>query len=485
MKWFVGSIQEAVHASKQKKAIFVAFIEGKDDTSTQLSQIIESREISSRLEQDHFVAIKIESGTETYRFFAQIYQLVPVPCIYFIDAVGSPIEVVANNCQISELAVKIDDMLVKQGKTASGSSTSFIKSEQKATTVSAPTNVTTLENNSPIASQAEIQSSQESTSELTHEEKVKRAQQLIELQKKQRIEEEIKKGKERELERRKRERELQELRLKQRDLEIKQSHEERLKEKADDAAARERVRQQIAQDKLLRKEKELALKKQATQQSEKQQIITPQSSNNDSSLTRIQFRLPSGSTHMGQFEPTVTLGTLRDYVSTNIEIPFQQFTLSTSFPRRDLLVEDDNKTLTELGLIPTCVILILPLKNSNSKSIITSSKDIGFLSRIIWTIFSPVIGVYNYVMRYFFNTNRGPGRSQNDEPNSGEFSNTANENNSQDVSNMQRMGGLHRRNLGTGSTKVFKVQGNIHRLHSPRDDDDENNTWNGNSTQQM
>lgn len=82
---------------------------------------------------------------------------------------GSPIEVVANNCQISELAVKIDEMLVKQGKTASGSSTSFIKSEQKATTVSAPTNVTTLENNSPIPLQAEIQSSQESTSELTHE----------------------------------------------------------------------------------------------------------------------------------------------------------------------------------------------------------------------------------------------------------------------------------------------------------------------------
>lgn len=109
--------------------------------------------------------------------------------------------------------------------------------------------------------------------------------------------------------------------------------------------------------------------KQATQQSEKQQIITPQSSNNDSSLTRIQFRLPSGSTHMGQFEPTVTLGTLRDYVSTNIEIPFQQFTLSTSFPRRDLLVEDDNKTLTELGLIPTCVILILPLKNVSIASI--------------------------------------------------------------------------------------------------------------------
>lgn len=28
MKWFDGSIQEAVLASKKKKAIFVAFIEG-------------------------------------------------------------------------------------------------------------------------------------------------------------------------------------------------------------------------------------------------------------------------------------------------------------------------------------------------------------------------------------------------------------------------------------------------------------------------
>lgn len=84
---------------------------------------------------------------------------------------------------------------------------------------------------------------------------------------------------------------------------------------------------------------------------------------NDTSLTRIQFRLPSGSTHMGQFEPTVTLGSLRNYVSTNIELPFQQYTLSTSFPRKDLFPEDDNKTLIELELVPTCVILILPLKN--------------------------------------------------------------------------------------------------------------------------
>ncbi|KAJ8941716.1 hypothetical protein NQ318_023312 [Aromia moschata] len=32
---------------------------------------------------------------------------------------------------------------------------------------------------------------------------------------------------------------------------------------------------------------------------------------------------------------------------------------------------------------------------------------------------------------------------------------------------------------------VIKRQGNVHRLGDRRDSDDESNTWNGNSTQQM
>lgn len=40
---------------------------------------------------------------------------------------------------------------------------------------------------------------------------------------------------------------------------MKQAYEERMKEKAADAAAREKVLQQIAQDKLERKQKELAM----------------------------------------------------------------------------------------------------------------------------------------------------------------------------------------------------------------------------------
>lgn len=86
---------------------------------------------------------------------------------------------------------------------------------------------------------------------------------------------------------------------------------------------------------------------------------------NNATVARIQFRLPSGYSHTGQFEPSSTLRTLRNYVVENIELPFRQFAMSMSFPRRELTNEENDKTLLELELVPTAVILILPLKTVN------------------------------------------------------------------------------------------------------------------------
>lgn len=66
---------------------------------------------------------------------------------------------------------------------------------------------------------------------------------------------------------------------------------------------------------------------------------------------------------MGKFEANTTLRELRAYVSSNIDLPFRQFSMSMSFPRRDLTTEDDERTLLDLELVPTAVILILPSKN--------------------------------------------------------------------------------------------------------------------------
>jgi len=101
------------------------------------------------------------------------------------------------------------------------------------------------------------------------------------------------------------------------------------------------------------------------QQSQCQEQPKYNPTSNNATVTRIQFRLPSGNSYTGQFEPSNTLRTLRTYVTENIDLPFRQFAMSTSFPRRELTNEENDKTLLELELVPTAVILILPLKNVN------------------------------------------------------------------------------------------------------------------------
>ncbi|XP_020280469.1 UBX domain-containing protein 4 isoform X2 [Pseudomyrmex gracilis] len=526
MKWFTGSINEAVATSKSRKAVFVVFIEGKDDTSAQFAHTIDTTEVSSRLEEDSFVAIRLESGSEAYRFFAQIYQLVPVPSLFFIGENGTPLEIIAGNTTAVELASKIDNVLTKAGKNSKQSSVNLIDAEQKATAaasssnnnivettacsvnetkansntdlVSIPNNIPNNEEDDTKASTSENQDKdneeaskthaeikQENQSkELTAEEKVERARKLIELQRKQRAEEEERKEREREIERRKTGRDVQKMRQMQHELEIKHAQEERKREMAAEAAAREKVRLQIAQDKLERKQKELVLQQQMQQQQQQQYQELPKSnpSLNNATVTRIQFRLPSGNSHTGQFEPASTLRALRTYVVENIELPFRQFTMSTSFPRRELTNEEDDKTLLDLELVPTAVILILPLKNSNVTTAVTSAQHVAFPSRFLWPFFTVFNYVYNYIVGFFSGTNRGGDQHDNSGNND-----SAEANNNPDratSSNRQNVVQSSRRNLGNQGGTTIRTEGNVHRLHSGGDDDDENNTWNGNSTQQ-
>ncbi|XP_014480252.1 PREDICTED: UBX domain-containing protein 4 [Dinoponera quadriceps] len=541
MKWFVGSINEAVVTSKSRKAIFVVFVEGKDDTSAQLAQIINAPEVSSRLEEEHFVAIRVESESEAYGFFVQIYQLVPVPSLFFIGENGTPLEIIAGAVTADDLVLKINNVLTQAGKSNKNASSSLIDAEQKAAAIntnndaataaesveSAESNIDDVEchsntdsvtvestkvdisNNKDVTedsikaatslntedkdnnekSQENAETTEIQNQELTAEEKVERAQKLIELQRKQRLEEEVKKEREREIERRKRGRDVQKMRQMQQDLEVKQACEERMREKAAEAAAREKVRQQIVQDKLERKQKELALQQQLKQQQQGQEQPKQNPVPSNATVTRIQFRLPSGNSHTGQFEPSSTLRTLRNYVVENIELPFRQFSMSTSFPRRLLTNEEDDKTLLELELVPTAVILILPLKNPNATTTVTSAQDVGFLSRYMWPLFTPVIGVYNFIfviIGYFFGTNRNSNRQRSNSDSDGaETTRNADRAASSNRRNVAQSSGLFRRYLGNHEGTTIRAQGNIHRLHSDGDDNDENNTWNGNSTQQM
>lgn len=48
---------------------------GKCETSKEVARTIHSPEVSSRLETDKFIAIKLQSDSEYYTFFAQICKL--------------------------------------------------------------------------------------------------------------------------------------------------------------------------------------------------------------------------------------------------------------------------------------------------------------------------------------------------------------------------------------------------------------------------
>ncbi|XP_012252086.2 UBX domain-containing protein 4 isoform X2 [Athalia rosae] len=530
MKWFQGGINEAVAASKSRKAIFVVFVEGKDDASVEIAKVVDSGEISSRLERDEFVAIKLEGGSESYGFFAQIYKLVPVPSLFFIGQNGAPIEVIAGETSIADLMTKIDTILKKVEPAQKDSSTSLIQAEQNVAslTISAKpseaeistTNLDTAKSEAsmaPLPTTSKQHQDSETTDsvtakpspavptpetkplkkldtpsqsssvseipELTAEEKLERARQLIELKKQQREEEEARKARESEIERRKTGQELLKLKQKQQDLEIKQAYEERQREKAAEAAAKERVRQQIAQDKIERKQRELNRQQQSSQPSPVQEQPKPRTPTaNDSGIVRIQFRLPSGTPHMGQFESTITLGALRAYIVDNIELPFRQFALSTSFPRRELTAADDGKTLVELELVPSAVILILPVRNSNNTAVVTSAQDDGYLSRFMWAIFASIASAFGYIRAYFTGIPPRPTVHQNSSSTTSSTDGPI----SPSAQTSAPPPGLIRRNLGGQGSTTIRAQGNIHRLNSSGDQDsDENNTWNGNSTQQM
>lgn len=491
MRWFEGGIAEAVATSKSRNAVFVVFVEGKDDTSKNAAATVDDVAVSSKLESDDFVAIKLDSESEAYRQFAQIYQLVPIPSLFFIGGNGVPLEVVAGEVNVPELLRRINLVLEKSGKTVSQENKTPVAETQEST--QEPTKNNTEESGSSkdtassseeaaenvtATAETEAAGSTDSSQTLTTEEKVERAKELLEKKRKLKQEEEEEAQKLKEMERRKMGQEVQKLRRWQQDQELKQLREERQREKAEEAAARERILQQIAQDKAERasrfgmaqdttKKQEEDLKKRSEEQAKEAAAKCD--------VARIQFRLPDGSTHSHNFEASATLGEVRIYAATQLNFPFREFAMSTAFPRREFTANYDSQTVRDLQLVPTAVILILP---AASGTVVSSSSNGSGLTNMVWSLLTPLFSLLNYLRTLLFG---GGGGSRAIGGNN--FGQNSSERNTQQSTTNST--GAKRR-TPTSETTAVRRQGNIHRLTNRHDSsDDENNTWNGNSTQQM
>ncbi|XP_011196099.2 UBX domain-containing protein 4 [Zeugodacus cucurbitae] len=555
MNWYKGNIAEAVAESKAKNAIFVVYVEGKDESTQKLSNFINDQKIRDKLESADFVAIKIESDSQAYMQFATIYQVVPVPSIFFIGKTGTPLEIGTGIiASITELEEKINKVLTLSGHStpSTQSSTTFITAEQNAsatklTTQKEPKDAHSVDNAAPSTSkpttetvtivkqdeQTEIvcdgdvcykkpkeqkedivpaveepqisTNRTESPNEVDKKAQLEETRKKMEEQRRKRIEEEKQLEKDRELRRRREGKEMQSLQEWQREQELKELKENIRREKLEEMAARERIRAQIAADRAERAQK-FSLPSDASAPGTSSEFGTssgcsPTVNPVAPDSTRIQFRFASGNTATHVFNCQDTLSKLREYVRTDL-LPgtgIKDFTLATTYPKRELNVEHDVQTLAELNLFPSAVILIIGKESTSSPAAIIARSGglLNIFTTLVMAILSPVFSVFGYLK----NIATGGGQRNNNESGASKRANeeAGAQHDAAKRRNMERFGGGATGGsvLGNnssisddadkGESKPYRRYGssNIHRLTDHKDSDDENATWNGNSTQQQ
>uniref|UniRef100_A0A5F8HJ60 UBX domain-containing protein 4 n=1 Tax=Monodelphis domestica TaxID=13616 RepID=A0A5F8HJ60_MONDO len=469
MLWFQGAIPAAIAAAKRSGAVFVVFVAGDDEQSAQMAESWEDEKVTEA-SSDSFVAIKIDTKSEACLQFSQIYPVVCVPSSFFIGDSGIPLEVIAGSVSAEELVTRIHK--VRQMHTLKSEASVGI-GNQSANLVSNPcssfehnntsensqarnvelceTPSTSPDTQSSISIGGENSSHTSPTQEASacsdervmgHQAeedltvKVERLTKKLEERREEKRKEEEQKEIKKEIDRRKTGKEMLDYKRKQEEELTKRMLEERNREKAEDKAARERIKQQIALDRAERaarfaKTKEEAeaakaaalLAKQAEMEAKRES-----SSRERSAIARIQFRLPDGSSFTNQFPSDAPLEEAR------------QFAAQAGRP---------------------------------ATSVVQSSS--GELWKFLGTVLYPFFAIWRLISNFLF-TSPPPQISMR--------STSLEHTNPTASSTSENREGVRKRVLEKRG-EDFKKEGKIYRLRTQDDGEDENNTWNGNSTQQM
>lgn len=142
--------------------------------------------------------------------------------------------------------------------------------------------------------------------------------------------------------------------------------EQRKREKQEERLARERVKQQIEQDKLARKAKSNPAAVQSDAPTPAPSIPSTVAPAQSSTVaknykeTKIQIRLLDGSTVVETFDKNEQLAAVRLFVQLKLGLDagISTFGMMMTFPRKVFVDEDYEKTLEELNLIPSATLMI-------------------------------------------------------------------------------------------------------------------------------
>ncbi|NXT75158.1 UBXN4 protein, partial [Zapornia atra] len=487
----------------------VLYLAGEDEQSTEMAARWEDEKVTEAA-SDGFVAIKIDTKSEACLQFSQIYPVVCVPSSFFIGDNGIPLEVIAGSVSVEELVTRIHKVKqmhrVKGQPLENGSQPSAPCPSSQSD--GAPENMqsragefqdspesVTPETIRPSADGANLgQASQEATNSLDEQVsdaqpvndltlKVERITKKLEERREEKRKEEEQKEIKKEIERRKTGKEMLEYKRRQEEELTKRMLEERNREKAEEKAARERIRQQIAMDRAERaarfaksKEEVEAAKAAALQAKQAEIEARKEASQKErSAIARIQFRLPDGSSFTNQFPSEARLEEARQFAAQTVGNTYGNFSLATMFPRREFTKEDYGKKLLDLELAPSASVVLLPAGRPATSVVQASGGD---LWKFLGTILYPLLAVWRFISNFLF-TSPPPPQS------------TVRSTHQQEHSNPSASGSVEQSRQAVRKRVVekrgedFKKEGKIYRLRTQDDGEDDNNTWNGNSTQQM
>ncbi|KAG8001000.1 UBX domain-containing protein 4 [Nibea albiflora] len=426
MRWFEGSIPDAINSAKQRSCVFVVVITGEDEQSAHLMSSWEDHYVSEAAHTS-FVAIKVDAKS------------------FFIGENGIPLEVIAGSVSAEELMKRINrvkQMHAQQigSKSVLPEASVLLESQRDNTATEEPaavsgigkTSISNTEGDGSLSAPVSLvenassdTATQCSQSQEDLEAKVERLTKKLEERREQRKmgeeENEIKK----EIERRKVGKDTQDFKRKQEEENTKRLLEERNRQKAEEKAARERVKQQIALDRADR-----AARYAKTREQEK-------------AAKEAQLQA-------------------RQAEQEEVGNRYGNFSLATMFPRREFTNEDLNRTLQS---------------GRPGNAVVQSSA--GGIWAVLGTLLYPLLAVWRFLSSFLFATPPPPAAtSRGPAPQSSSY------NNSTSGSDKAKRENLSKHSLEK-QPKDFKKDGKVCRLRTQEDSEDDNNTWNGNSTQQM
>ncbi|KAA3674124.1 uncharacterized protein DEA37_0012886 [Paragonimus westermani] len=383
MEWFGGDVVSAVRTVKEQSKLLLVFIKGSDESSLLVDQLLD--EDVMRICHG-IVCLRLDANSEAAAQFSAVYALLTVPCIYLIAPSGKVVDVKLGSMEKSELILWISNH-VNRSSVAEPQPFVLSNDSQPSTSCQLP-NSTENYPARDICPSSTNPSADVASAKVVHsndpsglEDRVSRAYQLIEERRRKQLEEEKMNAVSHELKRRESGKALREFKERQQAREIEEAFAERRRDEQETRLYRERLKQQIEEDRRVKRERLQALPSQTVVPIASTAIVS--SSVVTCNQIRLQLRLMDGGHVVGRFEPSATLTCeLRNWIQSlarnspdgAMELPAVDETLRVKLaalvsggyrfrqlhPSKLFSPEDETRTMADLDLSPSAVLILVP-----------------------------------------------------------------------------------------------------------------------------